>query len=214
MLRLFGLICPCMEKEEDKSARKSIESIHSKCTRVDWHLGKNNKNMPSSVANAAGFVRGLFGGGNNRQQQQQQQHHSDKEPPTPAQIKVVDATKDSINYGNPYPELQIKPLPKNFDDNGDEAEEGNNNANASDGQRQQRQQRQSPSRRGIGDGLKGILQRQSQSFQVDIPLHHIIRVDIIEPTMVSVTTSFFSVFPNWKKQQISNYYLNSSFFSF
>ena len=201
MLRLFGLICPCMEKEEDRSARKSIASIHSKCTRVDWHLG-HNKNMPSSVANAAGFVRGLFGGSSNRQQQQQ--HHSDKEPPTPAQIKVVDATKDSINYGNPYPEIQIKPLPKNFDNNGDEAGEGNN----ADGQKQ------SPSRGGLGGGLKGILQRQSQSFQVDIPLHHIIRVDIIEPTMVSVTTSFLSVFPNWKKQQISNYYLNSSFFSF
>ena len=203
MLRLFGLICPCMEKEEDKSARKSIESIHSKCTRVDWHLGKNNKNMPSSVANAAGFVRGLFG---NRQQQQQQQHHSDKEPPTPAQIKVVDATKDSINYGNPYPELQIKPLPKNFDNNGDGDEQGN-----VDGQRQ------SPSR-GLGDGLKGILQRQSQSFQVDIPLHHIIRVDIIEPTMVSVTTlrSFFcDYFPKWMEEAADFQLLfNSSFFSF
>ena len=155
ILRLFGLICPCLEKEEDRSARKSIESIHSKCTRVDWHLGNNKP----SVANAAGFVRGLFG---NRQQQQ----HSDKEPPTPAQIKVVDATKDSINNGSPYPELQIKPLPKNFD--GDD--EGN-----ADGQRQ------SPR----GGGLKGMLQRQSQAFQVDIPLHHIIRVDIIEPTMAS-----------------------------
>ena len=164
-LRLYGLICPCFEKEEDRAARQSMDSIHKKCTSIDWHLGNNKP----AAAKAAGFVRGLFGGGSNRQQQQQ--HHTDKEPPTKAQIRIVDATKDSINYGAPYPELQIKPLPKNFDD--DEEADGNEG-----------QQSSSP-RNGGGGGLKGMLQRQSQAFQIDIPLHHIIRVDTIDPTMVS-----------------------------
>lgn len=77
-------------------------------------------------------------------------------------MKVVDATKDSINYGNPYPQLQIKPLPK-----GGESEESEAN--------------KSPK------GLGGLL-RRNLDIQLDIPLHHVKAVNAIEPTMIVIVT--------------------------
>jgi hypothetical protein len=179
-LRLMGMICPCFEKEEDRNARISLLQLNTLCIRVDWHTSSNVHKARVHVEKAAGFVRGLFGGGG--QSQQQTLHHADKEPPTPAQIKVVDATKDSINNGNPYPELQLKPLPKIFDvQEGSTSDvEGAENCPPSSSS-----QGKSPVRAG---GLQNFLQRQSQAFQLDIPLHHILRVETIDPTMLVLIT--------------------------
>jgi hypothetical protein len=142
-LRLFGFFCPCCEKEEDKSARHSVQQLNTLGVRVDWHMGSNKSSTPS------GFVQNLF-----------KRQHTDSKPPTPSQMRVVDATKDSINYGAPYPELQIKPLPK-LEGSGDPEEK---------------------------KGLGGLLKRNNLDFQVDIPFHHIERVESIDPTMLVIVT--------------------------
>jgi hypothetical protein len=145
-LRLFGLFCPCFENSEDKSARISLQQLNALGARVDWHVGNKHMNNP------AGFVRGLFS--------RQQQHHTDTKPPTPSQLKLVDSTKDSINNGAPYAELQIKPLPKSQLGEGEEPEKP----------------------------AGGVLQRLSMSFTLDIPLHHIQRVENVDPTMIVIIT--------------------------
>lgn len=90
-LRLLGLICPCFEKEEDKGARTALHELNRLGKVVDWHVGNKG--------GAKGFVQSLF------------RQNSDETPPTPSQLRLVDGTKDSINNGDPFPELQIKPLP-------------------------------------------------------------------------------------------------------
>mmetsp|Transcript_32856 Transcript_32856/g.77558 ORF Transcript_32856/g.77558 Transcript_32856/m.77558 type:complete len:410 (+) Transcript_32856:168-1397(+) len=85
---------------------------------------------------------------------------TDGEATTLSQVKLVDATKDSINYGDPYPELQICP--------------------------QKKQQQQQSDVDTIGDGP---LQRSSaMSFQLDIPLHHIQRVESESTLMIVIYT--------------------------
>ena len=84
---------------------------------------------------------------------------SDEKPPTPAQLKLIDATKDSINNGEPYPELQICPLKGQVQDIGD----GND-----------------------GGGL--LKQNAAMSFQLDIPLHHIQLIESIDATMIVIYT--------------------------
>ena len=145
-MRLFGLFCPCFENSEDKSARISLQQLNAKGARVDWHVG--NKNMK----NPASFVRGLFS--------RQQQQHTDTTPPTPSQLKLVDSTKDSINNGAPYAELQIKPLSKSEQGEGGEPEKS----------------------------AGGVLKRLSMTFTLDIPLHHIHRVENVDPTMIVIIT--------------------------
>jgi hypothetical protein len=153
-LRLFGLFCPCFENSEDKSARVSLQQLNTVGARVDWHVGNIKR---TGMNNPAGFVRGLF----SRQQQQPQPQHTDTQPPTPSQLKLVDSTKDSINNGAPYAELQIQPLPKS------QLEEG-------------------------GDGSEkpagGVLKRQTMNFTLDIPLHHIHRIENVDPTMIVIVT--------------------------
>lgn len=84
---------------------------------------------------------------------------SDEKPPTPSQLKLIDATKDSINNGEPYPELQICPLKVQVQDISD------------------------------GDGGGGPLNRNAaMSFQLDIPLHHIQRIEPVDATMVVIYT--------------------------
>jgi len=82
--------------------------------------------------------------------------HSDETPPTPAQLRLVDATKDSINYGEPYPELQLCPKPQLRDDD--------NNIK------------------------KGPSMNSAMSFQLDIPLHHIQRVESLDTVMLVIYT--------------------------
>jgi hypothetical protein len=145
-LRLFGLFCPCFEKDEDKNARVSLQQLNALGARVDWHVGKTNQST-------VGFVRGLFSRAN---------QHTDAILPTLAQLKLVDATKDSINNGAPYAEIQLKPFPKEqeTDAAGDDIE-------------------------ALGSG---ILKQQSLSYQVDIPLHHVQSVESIDPTMLVIIT--------------------------
>jgi hypothetical protein len=140
-LRLFGLFCKCFEKDEDSKARLSLQQLNDLGKSVDWHVG------PSRAAtlkkNATGFVNKLFGSGGAAS-------HTDTQPPTKATLKVVDAEKDSINYGNPYPELQLVPIQKK-------------------------------------NAEQGMLQSM-MSYQLDIPLHHIQRIDTVDPTMLVIVT--------------------------
>ena len=78
---------------------------------------------------------------------------SDEQPTTPSQLKLVDAAKESINYGEPYVELQICP----------------------------RKQQAIP-----GDGP--LKQSSAMSFQLDIPLHHIRRIESTDTLMIVIYT--------------------------
>jgi hypothetical protein len=98
-LRLLGLFCPCFEKEEDKGTRLALNELNTLGMVVDWHT--YNK------GGAKGFVQSLF------------RQTSEETPPTPSQLRVVDGTKDTINNGDPFPELQIKPLPSLGDPSSD-----------------------------------------------------------------------------------------------
>jgi hypothetical protein len=146
-LRVWGLFCPCLEKDEDKSARQSLQQLNRLGERVDWHTS------PKKTYAATGFVKSLF-----TVSATNTQSHTDEKPPTLAQLKIVDGTKDSINYGEPYPELQLVPRPK---------EPGS-----------------APS--DPGSPLGGLMRQKS--YQLDIPLHHILRVESIEPTMIAIIT--------------------------
>lgn len=82
---------------------------------------------------------------------------SGEKPPTIAQVRLVDATKESINYGEPYPELQICP-----------------------------QKEQTPEVANDGDGL--LRQQSAMSFQLDIPLHHIRRIESVDTLAIMIYT--------------------------
>jgi hypothetical protein len=61
-LKLLGSICPCLEKEDDGTARRAAWSLSS--LHVRWHkgannLGENNNNSASTMM--SGFVKGIFG---------------------------------------------------------------------------------------------------------------------------------------------------------
>ena len=83
----------------------------------------------------------------------------DEKPTTTAQMKLIDATKNSINNGEPYPELQICPQKTQIQPIG-----GNDDC---------------------GEPLK---QNSAMSFQLDIPLHHIQRIESVNTTMVVIYT--------------------------
>ena len=88
-LRMLGL-CPCLESEENQGARKAVNELNAVCKVVEWHVGK--KSGPR------GFVQNLF------------RQNSNDDAPTPSRMEIVDGTKDEINNGSLFPELQITPL--------------------------------------------------------------------------------------------------------
>jgi hypothetical protein len=142
----FGVFLFCCEKEEDRHARAALTELNKLGSHVDWHTG------PSKVEQASGFVKKLFGSA---------KQHSDTKPPTPSQLVIADATSDNVNEGNPFPELQIKPLPRLES----EDEEGGG----------------SP-RKGLG----GLMKQNALGYQIGVPLHRIVSVDKVEPTMLSI----------------------------
>jgi hypothetical protein len=154
-LRLWGLFCPCLEKDEDKNARQSLLELNRLGERVDWHTS------PKKTSSAGGFVKSLFGRSNSAGVVSQS--HTDEKPPTPSLLRLVDATKDSINYGEPYPELQLVPRPKEL---------GSTDP-------------VNPASPG-GGPLGGLMKLNAMSYQLDIPLHHVLRIESIEPTMLAI----------------------------
>jgi hypothetical protein len=134
-VRFLGLFCPCFEDEENKSARVSLNQLNRLGNRVDWHSGGDK-------GGARGFVQNLF----NRQ-------HANGKLPTPSQLRLVDGTKEAINAGNPFPELQIKPSME----------------------------------LSLESSKKGR-EKKMTDIRLDIPLHHIERIESIEPTMLVIIT--------------------------
>ncbi|KAG7341205.1 hypothetical protein IV203_023156 [Nitzschia inconspicua] len=161
-LRLWGLFCPCIQKDEDKSARQSLMQLNELGARVDWHTSPKR----NVGALATGFVQSLFGG-RSSSTTSISQSHTDEKPPTPAQLRLVDATKDSINWGEPYPELQLIPLPQTS---------------------QQQPQPDDAVAGGPVSPLGGLMKQNAMSYQLDIPLHHIVKIESIEPTMLVIIT--------------------------
>jgi hypothetical protein len=164
-LRLWGTICPCCEKDENRSARQSLHQLNRLGTNVDWHATPRRQSTP------VGFVQSLFGrgstGSSSGSQATAAAHHADDKPPTRAQLRLVDATKESINYGEPYPELQIQPLPQDPITTLPSIED---KATV------------------VGGPLGGLMRQNAMSYQLDIPLHHVVRVDSIDPTMLIIVT--------------------------
>ena len=98
-------------------------------------------------------MQNIFGRGNDDSSQSSETYH------TPAQLEIKDAVKDSINNGEPYPELQICPRIER--------------TRSVDGT----------------EDKKGPLQQNSaMSFQLDIPLHHIQRVSCMDTSVVAIYT--------------------------
>lgn len=93
-LRFLGLICPCLEKEEDRAARLSLNQLNHLGKHVDWHTR-------SKIETGKGFVRKMFG-----------RQHTDKTPPIPARLVLKDSKRDNINNGDFFPQLQLEPLMK------------------------------------------------------------------------------------------------------
>lgn len=191
-LRLWGLLCPCLQKEEDKSARQCLLQLNQLGARVDWHTSpKKQQHNVNNVAGAAaaaatGFVQSLFGGKSSEaassttssttRSSSISQSHTDIKPPTPAQFRLVDATKDSINWGQPYPELQLVPLPQQIEQQQVEVEQSSSMSS-------------SPGGRLSSMSMTTMMMKQNaMSYQLDIPLHHVLRIESIEPTMLVIIT--------------------------
>lgn len=143
----FGVFLFCCEKEEDRNARIALSELHKIGQHVDWHTG------PTRVQQASGLVKKIFGG---------RKHHTDEKPPTPSRLVIVDTTSDNVNEGNPFPELQIKPLPTLKSDS-DESE-------------------------GDGTGFGGLMKQNALGYQLGVPLHRIVSVEKIEPTMMVIVS--------------------------
>ena len=129
---------------------------------VSWHTASRRNST------AAGFMQSMFGRSNSNSSGGSSS--SNEKPPTPAQLKICDGTKDSINYGEPFPELQICPTPRKASIDTDATinnDNNNNNNNNSNGPLQQ---------------------SAAMSFQLDIPLHHIMRIESIDTTMIVIYT--------------------------
>jgi hypothetical protein len=181
-LRIWGLVCPCLEKDEDKSARHSLAQLNQLGARVDWHTSPNSNSSRQGIINAttaSGFVTSLFGSrgqsfNKNSNNNNNQPSHQDN-PTTPARLQVVDATKDSINWGEPYPELQLLPLPQ---EDQEQQESSTDTAGATT---------TTASCSNSSGGL--VLKKNSaMSYQLDIPLHHILKVESIDPNMLVIVT--------------------------
>lgn len=59
-LKLWGTICPCLEKEEDAAARKAAWSLSSQPIR--WHRRLRASNEGGGEVSVSGFISGIFGG--------------------------------------------------------------------------------------------------------------------------------------------------------
>jgi len=164
-LRLWGLVCPCFEASENRSARQSLNQLNKLGTAVDWY---SPPKKPSSVVAATlGSIGGLFGRSSSNASDSggggggaSSDASDSSEVPTRASLKLVDATKEEINYGAPYPQLELKPLPQ-----------------------QDQHQEQQPEDAGGGSSSDGIMRRLNKgvmSYQLDIPLHHVVRVTPLE----------------------------------
>lgn len=136
-LKFFGLFCPCFEKEEDRAARLSLNQLNELGRRVDWHT------KSGTLEKGKGLVSKMFG-----------RQHTDKKPPTPARLICKDTSKENINYGDFFPQLQLEPMKK-------QSTESNNS---------------------------GFLQQQTSNYRLDIPLHHICRIDSVDATMIVIIT--------------------------
>lgn len=146
-LRIWGLFCSCCENSENKSARQSLQQLNLLGKKISWHTSAN-KNLRDA---AGGFMQSIFGKSNSNA------NGGDERPATPSQLKLVDAVKETINNGEPYPELQICPLKTQAMDSNQDSQ--------------------------------GPLQQSSaMSFQLDIPLHHIQRVEPTDATFVAIYT--------------------------
>jgi hypothetical protein len=203
-LRVWGLFCPCLEKDEDKSARQSLVQLNRLGARVDWHTNPPSSTRQSINATASGLVTSLFGRGrsfdNNKSNQKPSQHDNIK-PPTPVQLQVVDATKDSINWGEPYPELQLVPLPQQqlpLSDTDATA--------AAPTEATMTTVTTSSSRSNASLALAGGLfkHNSAMSYQLDIPLHHILKVESIDPNMLVIVTKDVHNTSNDNKNNTNN----------
>lgn len=152
-LRIWGMICPCCEKSEDKCARQSLQNFNRLGSRVSWHTAAKQSSKMSSAA--AGFMQSVFGRSNSAASGDSSQ--SGENPPTKAQVRLIDVTKESINYGEPYPELQICPQKQQAADVTD-------------------------------DGNVPLRQQSAMSFQLDIPLHHIRRIEPVDTLAIVIYT--------------------------
>ena len=119
-----------------------------------WHTATRR----SSTISPAGIMQSIFGRSNNTNASSGS-GQSDEKPPTPSQLKLIDATKDSINNGEPYPELQLCPRKSQA-----AVDDSNLNNNGP------------------------LKQNSAMSFQLDIPLHHIQRIESVETTMIVIYT--------------------------
>jgi hypothetical protein len=122
---------------------------------VSWHTASRRNST------AAGFMQSMFGRSNSNSSGSSSS--SNEKPPTPAQLKICDGTKDSINYGEPFPELQICPRKASIDTDAT-INNGDNNNNGP------------------------LQQSAAMSFQLDIPLHHIMRIESIDTIMIVIYT--------------------------
>jgi hypothetical protein len=111
-LQVFGAICPCLEKSENKNARHAVAYINSTCRRVQWIPSAHDSGGKS---NTKGFLNGWFGGGKADDSSggttpiQRQQ---------PCRAKII--LRDS--GGDGQPEMFIEPI-------GHSAEEGSESNN-------------------------------------------------------------------------------------
>jgi len=148
-LRVWGVICPCCESSENRSARLSLQQLNRLGRRISWHTAKK-RNLGTSTS---GFMQNIFVRSSNDGSDCNSQSNSTIH--IPSQLKVKDAVKDSINNGEPYPELQICPRKAEI---------------------------------GSIDNDEPLQQNSAMSFQLDIPLHHIQRIDSIDTTVVAIYT--------------------------
>lgn len=170
-LKIWGLVCPCCENSENKSARASLEQLNRLGTRIIWDpAAVKQLNSSSITSSAGGFMQSIFGRSNSSSGGD---GVSEKTSSTFAKLVVVDAIKDSINSGEPYPEIHIVPQQTICDGNSD------NNVNNN-----------------------GPLQQCSaMSFQLDIPLHHVVRVENINATSIVIYTKDFNAVDENKSEK-------------
>lgn len=60
-LKLLGSICPCLEKEDDGTARRAAWSLSS-VVHVRWHRRSSTDSDNENNGNAMTFIKGIFGG--------------------------------------------------------------------------------------------------------------------------------------------------------
>ena len=142
-----------------------------------WHT--SSANQPSSISSAAAvgglFIQSIFGRGSSNTNSNNSTSTSSPSPPTPSILQLVDTTKDSINNGLAYPELQICPRKADPSEETVTASHDNNSNNKK-------------MKKNNTTGHLMLQQNSAMSFQLDIPLHHIQRIESIDSTFVAIYT--------------------------